>query len=99
MLDKFESGESFEDMFMLLFKIMEIVNENHLHLELDVFEQDISNIKVGQRISYNVPALGNSIYNGKIHVIGKEFNTVNKTVRIHGHLEGKRPKFIKDLFY
>lgn len=79
-------------------ELMEIVNEAHLHLELDVFEQDISNIKEGQKISYVVPALGSTSYDGEVHVIGKEFNTQNKTVRIHGHLEEARPMFIKDLF-
>lgn len=79
-------------------ELMEIVNENHLHLELDVFEQDIANIKEEQRINYTVPALGSTIYEGEVHVIGKEFNTENKTVRVHGHLEKERPKFIKDLF-
>ena len=79
-------------------ELMEIVNENHLHLELDVFEKDIANIKEEQKISYIVPALGNTAYDGEVHIIGKEFNTENKTVRIHGHLEKKRPKFIKDLF-
>lgn len=79
-------------------KLMEIVNENHLHLELDIFEKDISNIEEEQRISYTVPAMGNQVYDGEVHVIGKELNTENKTVRIHGHLEKKRPKFIKDLF-
>ena len=79
-------------------ELMEIVNENHLHLELDVFEKDISSIKEGQRISYTVPAMSNDVYEGEVHIIGKEFNTENKTVRIHGHLEKSRPKFIKDLF-
>ena len=79
-------------------ELMEIVNENHLHLELDVFEQDIANIEDGQRISYTIPALGSTIYEGEVNVIGKEFNTENKTVRVHGHLAEKRPKFIKDLF-
>jgi len=79
-------------------KLMEIVNENHLHLELDIFEKDISNIEEEQRISYTVPAMGNQVYDGEVHVIGKELNTENKTVRIHGHLEKERPKFIKDLF-
>lgn len=79
-------------------KLMEIVNENHLHLELDVFEQDIAKIQDGQLISYTIPALGNTIYEGEINVIGKEFNTENKTVRVHGHLAKERPKFIKDLF-
>jgi len=79
-------------------ELMEIVDEKHLHLELDIFEKDISIIKEGQKISYTVPAMGNQIYDGEVHIIGKEFNTENKTVRIHGHLEKKRPKFIKDLF-
>ena len=79
-------------------ELMEIVNENHLHLELDIFEKDIANIKEEQKISYTVPALGNTVYDGEVHIIGKEFNTENKTVRIHGHLEKRRPKFIKDLF-
>lgn len=79
-------------------ELMEIVDEKHLHLELDIFEKDIANIKEEQKISYTVPALGNTAYDGEVHVIGKEFNTQNKTVRIHGHLEKKRPKFIKDLF-
>ena len=79
-------------------ELMEIVNENHLHLELDVFEKDIAHIREAQKISYIVPALGNTVYEGEVHIIGKEFNTENKTVRIHGHLEKKRPNFIKDLF-
>ncbi len=79
-------------------ELMEIVDENHLHLELDIFEKDIANIKEEQQISYTVPALGNQVYEGEVHIIGKEFNTENKTVRIHGHLEKERPKFIKDLF-
>ena len=79
-------------------ELMEIVSEEHLHLELDVFEKDISMVKKGQHIGYTVPALGNTMYKAVIHVIGKEFNTENKTVRIHGHLEKEQPRFIKDLF-
>ena len=78
--------------------LMEIISSDHLHLELDVFEKDIVNIKVGQKISYSVPALGNTNYNGEVSVIGKEFDTKSKTIRVHGHLEGERPLFLKDLF-
>ena len=78
--------------------LMDIISENHLHLELDVFEKDIAKLKEEQKISYTVPALGSDVFEGEVHIIGKEFNTENKTVRIHGHLEKKRPQFIKDLF-
>ncbi len=79
-------------------ELMEIVSENHLHLELDIFEKDIAEIKEEQRISYTVPALGNKVFGGDVHIIGKEFDRQNKTVRIHGHLDEDRPTFIKDLF-
>ena len=78
--------------------LMEIISDDHLHLELDVFEKDIANIKIGQLISYTVPALGATVFNGEVSVIGKEFNSQSKTVRVHGHLEGEKPMFLKDLF-
>lgn len=78
--------------------LMDIISSEHLHLELDVFEKDISAIKVNQKISYTVPALGQTIYYGSVEVIGKEFNSDSKTVRVHGHLEGVQPQFLKDLF-
>ncbi|MGK0364451.1 MAG: cobalt-zinc-cadmium efflux system membrane fusion protein [Saprospiraceae bacterium] len=79
-------------------ELMEIVSEKHLHLELDVFEKDMSKVKEEQKVSYTVPALGDKVYEGEVHVIGKEFNTQNKTIRIHGHLGKDRPRFVKDLF-
>jgi cobalt-zinc-cadmium efflux system membrane fusion protein len=78
--------------------LMDIISAQHLHLELDVFEKDIANIKEGQKISYTVPALGQTIYYGRVDVIGKEFNSTSKTVRVHGHLDGIKPNFLKDLF-
>jgi len=78
--------------------LMDIISSQHLHLELDVFEKDIANIKKGQKISYTVPALGQTIYYGTVDVIGKEFNPNSKTIRIHGHLDGTKPTFLKDLF-
>ena len=78
--------------------LMDIISSEHLHLELDVFEKDIANIKIGQKISYTVPALGTTIYYGSVDVIGKEFNSSSKTIRVLGHLDGVKPQFLKDLF-
>jgi len=78
--------------------LMDIISSEHLHLELDVFEKDIAKIKKGQKISYTVPALGTTIYYGSVDVIGKQFNSSSKTVRVHGHLDGVKPQFLKDLF-
>lgn len=78
--------------------LMDIISSEHLHLELDIFEKDIASIKKGQKISYTVPALGQTIYYGRVDEIGKEFDSESKTVRVHGHLNKVKPKFLKDLF-
>ncbi len=78
--------------------LMDIISSQHLHLELDVFEKDIAKVRQGLKISYNVPALGNKMFEGSVNIIGKEFDNKSKTVRVHGHLEGENPQFIKDLF-
>ena len=78
--------------------LMDIISSQHLHLELDVFEKDIAKVKQGSKISYIIPALGNTMYEGSVNIIGKEFDSQSKTVRVHGHLEGDNPQFIKDLF-
>ncbi len=79
-------------------ELMEVLSDLHMHLELDVFEKDIADLKEEQKISYTVPALGNTVYEAEVHIIAKQFNVFNKTVRIHAHLGKQRPRFIKDLF-
>lgn len=82
----------------LAVSLMEIISDDHLHLELDVFEKDIAKIQIDQKISYSLPAMGNVIYEGEVSVVGKEFDMESKTVRVHGHLHGDQPMFFKDLY-
>jgi len=78
--------------------LMDIISSEHLHLELDVFEKDIASIEKGQKISYTVPALGQTIYYGDVNVTGKEFNSDFKTVKVYADLAEVKPNFIKNLF-
>lgn len=78
--------------------LLELLATSHIHLELDVFERDLARVQVGEKITYQAPALGQETYKGEVHVISKTFDAVNKTVRVHGHLEGKQPTFVDGAF-
>lgn len=78
--------------------LYEIVDNRHIHLELDVFEQDIAKVKEKMQLSFSVPSLGNEVFAGEIRLVGRSFNMENKTVRVHGHIEGKHPAFIRGLY-
>ncbi len=78
--------------------LYQILNTDHIHLELDVFEQDIPHVRVGQKITFQVPALGRESFEGWVKLVGKGFDMENRTVRVHGHVKGPHPEFIRGLY-
>lgn len=67
--------------------ILEIVDTNHLHLELAVFEKDILKIKIGQGIKFTVPEASKEIFNAEVHLVGKSIEGNDRTINVHGHLD------------
>jgi len=62
-----------------------IINPDHLHLELKVYERDSYKIKDGQEISFNVRSQPDVMHKAVIYVAGKNLDAANGTVTIHGH--------------
>ena len=69
--------------------ILEIVDTNHLHLELAVFEKDILKVKEGQKIKFTVPEATNEIFDAEVHLVGKSIEGNDRTINVHGHLDNK----------
>ncbi len=66
--------------------ILEIVNTNHVHVELSVFEKDVMKIKKGQRINFTIPEAGDIVYEAEVHLVGTQIDEQTRTVKVHGHL-------------
>ncbi len=64
----------------------EIVDTEHLHAELTVYEKDITKIKTGQTIHFSLPNENGNERGAKVHLIGREISS-DRTVRVHGHLD------------
>ncbi|MTI27375.1 efflux RND transporter periplasmic adaptor subunit [Fulvivirga kasyanovii] len=79
-------------------ELYEIVDTDHMHLELNVFEQDISEVKVGQPISFAVPAMGEQRYKGEVFLVGKSFDQQSKTVKVHAHIGHENHDFIRGYY-
>ncbi|MFV8378693.1 efflux RND transporter periplasmic adaptor subunit [Flavobacterium sp. LB3R33] len=67
--------------------ILEIVDTDHLHLELAVFEKDILNVKIGQKIHFKIPEASKDVFNAEVHLVGKSIEGNDRTINIHGHLD------------
>jgi len=70
-------------------KIMEIINIDHIHIELTVFEKDAMKIKKGQKIRFKIPEVSPNYFDAEVHLVGKSIDTNTRTVKVHGHIHNK----------
>lgn len=64
--------------------LYEIVDNLHLHLELQVFAKDIELLAPGQHISAEAPGTGKT-FEAEVHLVGKMIDPETKTTMVHGH--------------
>ncbi len=77
--------------------ILEIINNDHIHLELSVFEKDIMDIKKGQPIKFRIPEASEKTFEAEVHLIGTSIDE-NRTMKVHGHLKDEETNFLTGMF-
>lgn len=74
----------FADPTQILF---EIYDNSFLFIDLQVYQQDLNKIRIGQKIYFNTPSLGNSNTMAKVYAIDKAFDSTNKSIIVHARVE------------
>jgi len=77
--------------------ILEIIDNDHIHLELSVFEKDIMKIKKGQPIRFRIPEASEEIFEAEVYLIGTSIGE-NRTIKVHGHLKDENKTFLTGMF-
>ena len=79
-------------------EIMEIIDNDHIHLELNVFEKDVMKLEKGQLISFAIPESSEEAYEAEVYLIGTNIEE-NRTIKVHGELkEKKQHNFLTGMF-
>src|SRR5690606_20135743 len=61
---------------------LSIINTDHIHLDLNVFEKDINSLEKGQRILFRLPDKRNVNYEAKVFLIGQAIDAENRMVNV-----------------
>jgi|TARA_B100000315_G_scaffold51547_1_gene46018 cobalt-zinc-cadmium efflux system membrane fusion protein len=77
--------------------MFEIVNTEHLHVELMVFEKDISKIKEGQQIRFMLPNEDDEERLATVYLVGRSIGS-GRTVKVHGHLDKEDEQYLPGMF-
>lgn len=79
-------------------EILEIVDNEHVHLELTVFEKDILKIKKEQKIQFKIPEASDETFNARVYLVGASIDDAKRTIKVHGHLEKEEGNFLPGMF-
>ena len=77
-------------------KLFEIVNTEHLHAELTVFEKDIPKLKLDQRVRFTL-ANETAQRSARVHLIGREISN-ERTVQVHCHLDNEDRELLPGMY-
>lgn len=77
--------------------MFKIVDSDHLHAEITIFEKDVNKLKVGQLVRLT---LSNETEErlATIYLVGKEISE-DRTVRVHGHLKKEDAHLLPGMFF
>ncbi len=78
--------------------ILEIINKDHEHLELMVFEQDIIKLREGQAIEFRIPNVQGQSFQAEIHRVGQSIDPEKRTVTVHADLAEEHPEFVTGMY-
>ncbi|MHC2990198.1 RND transporter [Pontibacter sp. HJ8] len=71
-------------------QMFEIVDNHHLHLELNVFEKDFSKMAEGQKVLFSMPNVAGDPLEAKVFALGKAFEGDSRMVTVHAELENNK---------
>ncbi len=65
--------------------LMHVVDTDHMHIELSVFERDVPQVRVGDTVVVRITNSPDSVRLSTVQLVGKEVRS-DRTVPVHAHL-------------
>jgi len=63
-------------------RLFEIIDLSEVWCEADIFEKDLKNVRIGQKVKLRVSSLPDERYYGKIFFVGSTLDAITKTIKI-----------------
>jgi len=79
-------------------QMFEVLNNDHIHADLMVYEKDVYKVKEGQKVAFTIESLSGEILSATIFAVGKSFEQNPKAVHVHAEIENKRGLLISGMY-
>lgn len=75
-----------------------IMNLEHIHADLMVFEKNVSQVQEGQKVSFRVESIPGKTVSARIFAVGKNFEQTPRAVHVHAEIEQKQNFMIPGMY-
>jgi cobalt-zinc-cadmium efflux system membrane fusion protein len=79
-------------------EMFEIVNIDHIHADLMVFERDVHKVSKGQKVYFTTESLPGTELVANIYAVGKAFEQNPKAIHLHAEIENKVGNLIPGMY-
>ena len=79
-------------------EMFDIVNNDHVHADLMVFEKDMHKVKEGQSVKFSIASLPDRELSATIYSVGKAFEPDPKAIHLHAEIENKQGLLIPGMY-
>jgi cobalt-zinc-cadmium efflux system membrane fusion protein len=79
-------------------ELYEIVDTDHLHIELSVYEKDVLKVKKGQKVWFKVPSQAAAIYEGEVFLVGQDLSEDKRAINVHVHIHENSADFTVGMY-
>ena len=79
-------------------EMFEIVNIDHIHADLMVYEKDIHKVEEGQKVVFSLESQRDKQLEATIYAVGKAFEQNPKAVHIHADIQNKEGLLIPGMY-
>lgn len=79
-------------------ELFDIINTQHIHVDLMVFEKDVHKISKGQKVTFKVQSIPDAELTAEIYSVSKTFEDNPKAVHVHAEIENKTGNLIPGMY-
>ncbi|MEZ5040468.1 MAG: efflux RND transporter periplasmic adaptor subunit [Saprospiraceae bacterium] len=78
--------------------LFEIVDNHHLHIDLTVFEKDISYITEGQKLLFSLQSNPKEVMEARVFAIGKALDEALRAIQVHAEMISEKPDLLPGMY-
>lgn len=78
--------------------MFELVDNDHIHIDLMVYEKDMGKVAIGQEVVFSITGKPDSVFHGKIFAIGKAFEEGPRAMQVHAEIDNLKGGLLPGMY-